>query len=357
MHITRLVIATGGTGGHIFPALAVAAEAQRRSQACKILFMGGSGPEKELATKAGLQFVSLPAKGILGKGGKAILGSAWILKALWQAGKQLRKFRPELVIGFGGYAGFCPVLSAALLKIPTAIHEQNSVPGATNRILARFAKTIFLSFADEKQIFPASKTLLVGNPVRPDIFQASQQRASARNLLIVGGSQGAKAINDAVIEALPQLQQRKIKLLHQSGKADYSRVCQAYQAAGLDASCVHEFIEDMGAAYSWANLALCRAGASTVFEVAAAGLPTIFIPFPHATHDHQTYNAKALENMGAAILIPQAGLTGSQIDISVGTLLDNPEKLERMASAAQKFAKANAAACIIEHLEKTMIQE
>ncbi|WP_324352471.1 glycosyltransferase, partial [Desulfovibrio sp.] len=193
------MITTGGTGGHIFPALAVAGEILKRHPRCGVIFLGGPGPEGELARKAGLEFRELPAKGIVGRGLKGLFASTWLVGGLCKALAALRSFRPQAVIGFGGYAGFCPVLAARILGIPTAVHEQNSVPGVTNRILGKVARRIFLSFPDRAGAFPAAKTRLTGNPVRPEIAAvgAAAPRAQGRNLLVLGGSQGARAVNDA----------------------------------------------------------------------------------------------------------------------------------------------------------------
>lgn len=354
MTISRLAIATGGTGGHIFPALAVAAEAKRRNPDCQVLFFGGSGPECILAPEAGLDFVALPAKGVMGKGAKGLLRSVWIISALWKARGHLRRFKPDAVIGFGGYAGFAPLLAAGMKKIPTAVHEQNSTPGATNRILGKLVDRVFLSFEDDMHAFPAEKCELVGNPVRNEIFNVvhTGENNDEHRLLILGGSQGAVAVNKAVIEALPQLMEMGMSIRHQAGPKNEAEVKAAYEAAGADSESVHGFIGDMAGAYAWANLALCRAGASTVFELAASGTPSVLVPFPQATHDHQTKNAKSLEAAGAAQVIAQAGITGGQIARTVGNLINNPKKLDRMTQAAKSFAMPDAAAAIVNGLEK-----
>lgn len=357
MTVSSLAIATGGTGGHIFPALAVAEEARRRNPACEVLFLGGSGPECRLAPEAGLQFACLPARGVLGKGLRGKLASVWVLGATWKAMGLLKRFAPEAVVGFGGYAGFCPLLAARLKGIPTAVHEQNSAPGVTNRVLGRFVDLVFLSFPDERGVFPAQKTVLTGNPVRHDIFGAARPETPGRRLLVLGGSQGAAAINTAVVEALPRLKELGVSITHQAGATDEERVRGAYAAAGWDPDCVHGFMDDMAGAYARADMALCRAGASTVFEVAAAGLPAVFVPFPHATHDHQTMNARAMENAGAAMMLDQAGLDGTQVALTVRTLLDNTEKLARMSAAARNFARPDAAAAIMDGVEEMAGQE
>ncbi len=351
MTLSRLIITTGGTAGHIFPALAVALEARRKNPNCALLFIGGNGPERELAAKAKIDFANLPARAVMGKGVKGLLTSAWILPATWKASRMLSRFKPEAVIGFGGYAGFCPVLAARLKGLPTAVHEQNSVPGATNRILGKLVRRVFLSFPDTGRAFPAHKCELTGNPVRGEIFQAAKATRGNRHLLILGGSQGAMAINDAVIQALPELQKLGVKIMHQAGVANEQRVKKAYASAGWNPDCVHGFIEDMSSAYAWADLTLCRSGASTLFEVAAAGLPAVFVPFPHATGNHQAVNAKAMQEAGAALMLEQTGLNGTQVAITVKTLLSNTKKLNQMGEAARAFARPGAAKTIVDSIE------
>ncbi|WP_018125764.1 undecaprenyldiphospho-muramoylpentapeptide beta-N-acetylglucosaminyltransferase [Desulfovibrio oxyclinae] len=353
MTLSRLVITTGGTGGHIFPALAVAHEARRRNPSCSVLFLGGSGPERELAKKADIEFRELPAKGVMGRGVKGILGGiGWLGKGLTRAMGELRRFRPEAVIGFGGYAGFCPVLAAWLLRIPSAVHEQNSYPGVTNRALGRLVKRVFLSFEDKAGMFPATKTRLTGNPVRETIFKAREDDAErpGRHLLVLGGSQGAKPLNDAVVAALPALLKAGITLTHQAGRQDEERVREAYAKAGADPQSVKGFIEDMTEAYRHADMVLARAGASTVFELAAAGKPSALVPFPYATHDHQTANARAIEAAGGSVVVPQPELEQGWLKHNMESMFDSG-RLAEMGRNAAGFAKPDAASDIVDGLE------
>ncbi|BDQ33701.1 undecaprenyldiphospho-muramoylpentapeptide beta-N-acetylglucosaminyltransferase [Pseudodesulfovibrio portus] len=355
MILNRVILTTGGTGGHIFPALATATELTLRNKGVDILFMGGPGVEGDMARKHGLRFLELPASGIMGRGIPGVLsGLGWLGTGVPKALAAVWGFKPDAVIGFGGYAGFCPVLAARILGIPTAIHEQNSVPGVANKMLGKVVKRIFLSFPDRLRVFPAHKTYLTGNPVRQEILQAAKRRrgrATGRRVLVLGGSQGARPVNDAIIEALPRFMEAGIRLVHQAGRTDYVRVRAAYEAAGADPAQVREFIEDIGAEYALCDLAVCRAGASTVFEIAAAGVPAIFVPFPQATHDHQTMNAKAMADLGAAELIPQPALTGEGLFRAVNRLLGDAERLSAMEEAARGFAKPAAAADIVAGLE------
>ena len=224
----------------------------------------------------------------------AALASAFV-----QAVRLVRSFRPQVVAGFGGYASFPAMAAAAMLGVPTVLHEQNSVPGVSNRLLGRLARAVLLSFPDALRRFPAATSTLTGNPVREDIaaLHALPRTVSGeRRLLVLGGSQGAVAVNDAVIAALPRFREAGMTILHQAGERDADRVRAAYVAAGWSGDCVQAFIDDMATAYARADLAVCRAGASTVFELAAAGLPAVFIPFPFATHKHQAVNAQHLEH-------------------------------------------------------------
>jgi len=351
--IQRLVVTTGGTGGHIFPALAVAAEVQRRNPEAQILFLGGNGPEGALAAKAGLKFKALPASGVLGKGAKSLLSIIWVSRGVILATRALRRFQPEVVIGFGGYAGFCPVLAAALMRIPTAVHEQNSVPGVTNRVLGKLVKRVFVSFDDRLAAFPPVKVTRTGNPVRAEICEAKRhEQNDRRNLLVLGGSQGARAINDAVVAALPQLMAARVNILHQTGAADETRIRAAYEKAGADPTSVFGFIEGMSGAYAWADLALCRAGASTVFELAATGTPSVLVPFPFAAHDHQRVNARHLADLGAAVMVDQKDLSpGALAELTAG-LLGDPAKLAAMSREAKTFARPEAASLIVDGLEE-----
>ncbi|WFS61989.1 undecaprenyldiphospho-muramoylpentapeptide beta-N-acetylglucosaminyltransferase [Pseudodesulfovibrio thermohalotolerans] len=361
MTLNRVILTTGGTGGHIFPALSVATALTEYNKGMRILFMGGPGPEGELARRHGLEFLELPAGGIMGKGiPGALSGLGWLGTGIPKALFEVWRFRPDAVIGFGGYAGFCPVLAARILGIPTAVHEQNSVPGVTNKVLGKMVNRIFLSFPDAMGLFPADKTFLTGNPVRPEIFKAGERRRGhtpGKRVFVFGGSQGARPVNDAVIEALPRFMEADVTLVHQTGRIDFSRVRAAYEAAGADPAQVREFIEDMGAEYAACDLVICRSGASTVFEIAAAGAPAIFVPFPQATHDHQTMNARAMTDIGAAVLLPQSGLSGATLADRVFKLLDDRERLESMETAAKGMARRFAARDIVAGLAAMAGQE
>jgi len=354
--IRRAVVCTGGTGGHILPALAVIEELQKRFPFIKILFLGGEkGPEKEMAERAGVEFIGLPAKGVLGKGMRSLRTVFWLSKSIFRCLSIYRKFGPEVVIGFGSYAGFVPVLLASLKKIPSAVHEQNSKPGVTNKFLGSRVDRVFLSFPDEEGFFDASKAMLTGNPVRSKFEEIREKEKeylqdTAGRVLVLGGSQGARALNDAIIESLPEFKSGKVQIVHQAGEQDVDRVLEAYREKGMPEE-VYAFIEDMGSLFDWADLVVCRAGASTVAELTTAGRPSVLIPYPYAIQSHQLTNAKRLEEAGAAIVLEQSYLQDINLGRVVMDLLAVPQKLQDMGAAAKQLGSPGAARKIVDELE------
>ncbi len=376
----KVIVTTGGTGGHIFPALAVVEEIKRRFPDCDVLFMGGQyGPEAKLAYDARLQFVGLPVRGVLGRGLRAIPAAFGMLYSIVRAMLVMRSFKPEIVIGFGGYAAFAGVTAAKLCFVPTALHEQNSVPGLTNRILGKMVRKVFLSFGKTvehsrdakvdknayiKSPFAQSKIIFTGNPVRADIVALGAQTSehhkhieredsSERHLFIMGGSLGAKGINDAIMEALPQLvamqkeRGQSVAIVHQTGKADFERVSNAYARAGYDNAEVVAFIDDMAACYAQADLAVCRAGASSIAELTVVGVPSVLIPFPQATHDHQLHNAAFLAAQGGAVLLEQKEIPNVDFPSMLMDMLYDAERLETMSACAKDFAHPHAAKNVV----------
>lgn len=349
----RIILTTGGTGGHIFPALAAAEELKARFSGIELLFVGSNhGPEKDLSARAGIPFAGLPVRGFLGRGTRALAAAAGMLRGIARAFALLRSFRPDAVIGFGGYAAFAVVFAARFSGIPTAVHEQNALAGISNRILGRMADRIFCSLPSTRG-FGDRPTILTGNPVRRSVVEAAcrKQRGEGRRLLVMGGSQGAHAVNAAVSAVLPRLKTAGIELRHQTGEADSATVRDAYAAAGINGK-VEAFIHDMGAAYAWADLALCRAGATTVAELAACGLPAVFIPFPHATHDHQSKNAALVAERGAALMIAETDLAKIDLGEILIDLLTHPEKIQQASRAMKELARPDAAAAVADELEK-----
>ena len=326
----RIILTTGGTGGHIFPALAVAE--QLRREGAELLFVGSQyGSEAKLAKQAGLEFRGLPVRGVLGRGLRSV-GALWgLFRAVFMARAIVKDFRPDAVIGFGAYASF-PSLVAA--------------KGLTNRMLAKLAKRVFLSLPDVTGAFDAKKSQLTGNPVREAIVESGKNAVGhpgTRRLLVMGGSQGAKAVNSVILASLERLTKAGIEIRHQTGSFDLERVLAGYRAHGVDASGVTPFIEDVAAAYQWADLVLCRAGATSVAELAVAGKPAVLVPFPYATHDHQTYNAQVMVDQGAALLVAEKDLPHLDAGGMLINLLLDPGTLRTMSQMAHTCARPDAA--------------
>lgn len=351
----KVILTTGGTGGHIFPALAVAEELRKRYPKIELLFIGSLyGPEKRLAEKNGLAFEGLNVRGFLGRGFRAVPAALNMMKSIWQARKLIKKFNPDVVGGFGGYASFAPVVAAWLGKKPIIIHEQNAIAGAGNRFLSRLADKICVSIPGTKGL--GAKALISGNPVRAVFGEVYHKRldkkGKGKNLFILGGSQGAHALNKFIIENLSTFVREGINLRHQTGEKDLHLAREAYIHANLDPGQAFAFIDDMAEAYEWADLILCRAGASTIAEICACALPTIFVPLPIAIYDHQTKNARALEKAEAALLIPEAELKEDNTIRIILDLLNDQEKLQSMGKAAYKLAKPDAAGILVDCMEE-----
>ena len=312
----KILIMAGGTGGHVFPGLAIAEELKKHS--ATLAWLGTpQGIESRLVPQANIPLRLITISGVRGKGLTQKLASPFKLgQAVFQAIGHLRDFKPDLVIGLGGFASGPGGIAARLLNIPLVIHEQNAVAGMTNKVLSRFAKKILEAFP---HTFPSKlHPLLIGNPVRSQIMTLSppeerfQGRQGPLRLLILGGSRGATAINQALPKAICLLPENTIDLWHQTGESDLSTTQAAYADTKQNAR-VNAFIDDMAAAYDWADLVVCRAGALTVSELAAAGVASILIPFPFAVDDHQTKNAHYLVDKGAATLLPQSTLTAQRL--------------------------------------------
>lgn len=348
----RVLLTTGGTGGHIFPALAVAEELCSRGDV-ELLFMGSLyGPEKRLAENAGIRFVGLPVRGMLGRGLRSVAALAKMAMALPMALRIVRDFNPDCAAGFGGYAAFAPLFAARILRVPSVLHEQNAVAGVTNRVLARVCDRICVSLP-ETTGFGKRELTLSGNPVRRCIFAAGRVQRSfeRRHLLVVGGSQGAHPLNKLMLDILPALKEAGVSVIHQTGKSDYEEVAAAYASLGMTDSRVSPFVDDMEEAYAWADLGLTRAGASTVAELCGTGLPSLLVPFPQAAHDHQTYNARALEKAGAARLLVQRELTAERLRCQILELLAQPLLLASMSQSALCLATPMAAANVVTQME------
>lgn len=341
----KVVIAGGGTGGHLFPGVALAEEL--RSRGHEVTFVGTArGIEARVLPGLGWPLELVEVSGLKGAGfGAKVRGAARLPRALAQSSAILKRLAPALVIGVGGYASGPVVMCAAMRGIPTAILEQNSVPGITNRVLGRVVKLVCGAFPGAARFFPARKYRLLGNPVRREVRTAlaSSAEQTPRTLLVVGGSQGAHAVNELVAEALELLHGRGITfpVVHQSGTADHAALLARYVRIGLAVD-VRPFIDDMAAAYRDAKLVVARAGASTLAELTALGVASLLVPFPQAADDHQTANARDLVEAGAAELAVQAQTTAAALAERIETLLADEQKLQRMRDAALTMGRPDA---------------
>lgn len=349
-----MIIAGGGTGGHLFPGIAIAEEFLHRNRDDRILFVGtNKGIEKKVLGDLGFLLQTIDIEGIKGKKWKNALGALLrIPRSLIQSFRIINRFSPALVIGVGGYASGPVVLAARLLGIPTAIAEQNALPGLTNRILGKMVDRIFVSFAQTERCFQAHKVMVSGNPIRQRFFM-EKKRPERKNhpftILVFGGSQGAHAINQAVLEALDNLepQRDRLQIIHQTGGKDLDSVAKAYEARGITAE-VMPFIMDMAAAYQRADLLVCRAGATSIAEITAAGKAAILIPFPFAVEDHQTKNAEVLVQAGAAEMIPEKELTGVRLAATIQRYYENPTCIREMEIRSAGLGNVRAAADIVD---------
>lgn len=340
----RVMIMAGGTGGHVYPALAVARELMDRGN--EVVWMGTrKGLEARVVPAAGIPVEWLAVEGVRGKGIKGALKAPFmVLKALTQSLGILRKVRPQVVLGMGGFVSGPGGLMASLTGIPLVLHEQNRVPGTTNRLLASRARVVLEAFRGS---FPAKvRARVTGNPLRREIVGLShrvKERSAGAPLriLIVGGSLGAKALNEIVPEALARLDV-PLEIRHQTGSALREDTVARYSVLGLKAE-VTAFVEDMAEAYAWADLAICRAGAMTISELAVTGLPAVLVPYPFAIDDHQTKNAEVLKEAGAAILMPQNELTAEHLAASIADVMNTPGRLEAMSQGARQVARPAAA--------------
>lgn len=347
----RVIIAGGGTGGHIYPGVAIAEEFRRRDPEAKVIFVGTArGLETRIVPREGfelelIEVAALKRVGLV----KKLRSLALLPRSFLRVRSLIRRFKPDLVIGVGGYASGPVVLVASLMGVPTMVADQNALPGFTNRVLARFVRAAAVSFEEAKRFF-GDKAVVTGNPVRAEFFSLPEKRpGDLIRVLITGGSQGAHAINEAMAEALGRLaaERERLSFMHQTGERDYEMVRKAYERAGMKAE-VRPFIERMVDEFARADLVICRAGATTVAELAAAGKPAIFIPFPFAADDHQRKNAEAVARAGAGRVILQAELTPERLAEELMGLARNPEELERMAKASRALAHRDAAERVVD---------
>jgi len=349
-----VIIAGGGTGGHLFPGIAIAEEFLRRNPAHRILFIGTErGLEKKILGGLGLPLRTIHVEGIKGRSPLRTAGAlVKIPGGLIASFRILRKFHPDIVVGVGGYASGPAVLAACLMRVKTAIAEQNAFPGLTNRILGYFADRIFLTFPVSQRWFPKRRTLVTGNPIRA-AFLAEKPQEEKKDpcftILVFGGSQGAHTINRMVSEAVDGLQHLKdrLRFIHQAGEKDLETMTATYRERGFAAE-VSPFIMDMAAAYHKADLLLCRAGATSIAEITAGGKASILIPFPLAVNDHQTQNAEVLSRTGAAEVIAEKDLSGPGLARVIERFYQNPGAVRKMEAAAAALGKRRAAKDIVD---------
>lgn len=339
----KVMIMAGGTGGHVFPALAVAKELKKRG--CAVQWLGtGNGIEARIVPANDIILNYLDITGLRGKGSKTLLLAPWtVLKAVFMARKILQQFRPDVVLGMGGYASGPGGIAARLIGTPLVVHEQNARAGTTNKWLARFATRVLTAFPD---VLP--KAQCVGNPVREDIANLPEpirrlgQHQDGLRLLVLGGSLGAAAINELVPATLKNIStDTNIVVRHQCGEKHYDNTVSLYKEHGVEGE-VMAFIDDMAAALAWADLVICRAGALTISELSAVGVASILIPFPFAIDDHQTANGEWLARQGAAQIRQQDELSAQELSRMIMSFIEDKNRLVTMAVAARAAAKPNA---------------
>ena len=349
----RCVIAGGGTGGHLFPGMAIAEAFVEREIGNEVLFIGTErGIEARVLAGGKFRLRTIQAKPLKGRSLLGKTEAIWrIPKAISEAMSILKDYRPQVVLGVGGYASGPALLAAFLLGIKRAIHEQNLVPGMTNRILRWFSQRIFVSFDETKKYFPGNKTFVTGNPIRKEICKGGEKKKKDRfTLFIFGGSAGAHRINEAVMEALDRLQQIKgsLRLIHQTGSADVNFVSKGYEEKGFEAL-VRPFFEDMTTCYQGSDLVISRSGASTIAELAVCGKAVIFVPYPYAAHNHQFLNAQKIVDLGAAGMIRDEELNGASLAQTILHLYSHPEERRKMEEEMGRTARPRAAQEIVDH--------
>ena len=358
----RVILSGGGTGGHIYPALTIGREIVKMAAGCEILFVGTrQGLEADIIPQEGFPFAMIEAKGLerrLSWNNVRTLGAT--IGSVWHSMRIIRRFKPHLVVGTGGYVCGPVLLAASLLGVPTLIQEQNVIPGVTNKILSRFVGKIAVGYEEAQNYFPAAsrkKIIATGNPVRPDILAAVREEGLAAlgldpgklTLLVVGGSRGAQSINRAMLKVHQFFAgSLQLQILHVTGKNEYNSTIEAVENSGVDlasAGNIHikPYLYNMPQALSVADLAVFRSGAVGLAELAVRGIPAILIPYPHAAENHQEYNARAVERRGAAQVILDRDLTGEGLCAAIVALGENREKLKEMALASQKLGCPEAA--------------
>ncbi|MFQ5454643.1 MAG: undecaprenyldiphospho-muramoylpentapeptide beta-N-acetylglucosaminyltransferase [Nitrospirota bacterium] len=348
----KVLLACGGTGGHLYPGIALAREFQRRDRDTDILFAGTErGIETMVLHREGLRLALIRVEGLIGKGKINAIYSLFLLPcAFFDSLKILIRFRPDIVIGIGGYSSGPILLMALFLRKNCIILEPNMIPGVTNRILAPLVKYVVTSFEDSKKYFIRANIVRIGNPVRREMVKEEETGENKiKTIFIFGGSQGAHSINMAVIDALSYLEDLKerISFIHQTGKKDYEYIKEEYEKIGFNGR-IEPYIYDMAEAYNMADIVISRAGATTIAEITAIGIPAILIPYPYATHDHQRKNAESLADAGAAIVIDDRELSGEVLSGVIRELIDDNMRLKKMKENSRALGNIKAAEEIVE---------
>lgn len=355
----KVIIAGGGTGGHLFPGLALAEEFRKRDEATEIVFVGTEhGIEARVIPREGYPLRFVRAEGIAGKSlARKIKSIAMVFLSVLDSYRILRAVMPDIVIGVGGYASGAAVLIAHLKSVPTLIHEQNSVPGMANRILSRFADQICATYQESLSSFPLGKTFLTGNPIRSKMFRGERDGAQKLfsldremfTVLVFGGSSGATSINRTMVDALNYLGEyrTKIQFLHQTGERDFESVREAYRKSGFTGT-VSPFIYQMSEAYAAADMVISRAGATTLAELTALGKPSLLVPYPHAAGRHQERNAVKLREMGAASVVFDQEMSGSVIARLIREMFENPSARREMQRASRGLGRPDACVKIVD---------
>ena len=353
----KVMIAAGGTGGHIYPGIAVAKEIARRNRESKVLFVGTArGLETKIVPANGFELSLINSAGLKNVGLLGKLKGLFILpKSFFEARRIIKSFQPDVVVGAGGYVSGPVLLMASLMRTPTLVMDSNALPGFTNRRLAPFVTKAALTFEEALPYF-GEKGIVTGNPVRKEFFDiAPKSRSEKANLLIFGGSQGARAINNAMADALKDLPRERLNITHQTGESDFEMIRESYNRAGWGESDVRPYISDMVTEFAKSDLIICRAGATSCAEVAAAGKAALMIPLPTAADDHQRKNAEALESAGAVRMILQKDLTAKSLANEITSLINLPEKISEMENAAKKLARKDAAEVTVDLIEKLSV--
>ncbi len=359
----RIVLAGGKTGGHVFPAIAMAKEFTKRFPQSKVTFVGTEdGLESKIVPKYSFKLVFIQARGLRRKVSPGnLMLPYYVLKSLYQSLRILNEERPDLVVGTGGYVSFPVVFSARLKNIRTLIQEQNSYPGVSTRLLALLVDQVCLSYLSSIKYFPTKRRLkVIGNPVREDLAGANRQEAlrrfdlhpDKRTIFIFGGSQGAHAINHAVLESLYLLSQNW-QLLWQTGENDFAFVSEKVKGKRVKCA-ILPFIQDIKSAYAASDLVVSRAGALTLAEITACGKPSLLIPYPFATADHQRHNAEVLQKEGAAEIVSQRALSGEVLAQKLSSLLSDENRLKRMAEQSKRMGKPGAVSLLVDEMEKLL---